>query len=105
MSIATTNHSQAHEITLRLSDELYETARDAVTLGLAATQSAFIEDAIRLRAREVRHARLNQLAAEAMADSKFVADLHETMRDFQHVDQENWPELMDQSAVSDEAAP
>ncbi len=42
-----------------------------------------------------RHARMCILAEEAMADSGFVADLHETMQVFQHMDKENWP-LYDQ---------
>ena len=41
--------------------------------------------------REARHARMRELAAEAMADPDFVADLRETMHAFRHVDRENWP--------------
>lgn len=34
---------------------------------------------------------MRALAAEAMADTGFVADLRETMHAFRHVDKENWP--------------
>ncbi len=80
----------ATAITLELPDDVYATAEEAVELGLAPSHSSFIEDAIRLRMREVRHARMRVLAAEAMADPGFVADLHETMQAFRHVDTENW---------------
>lgn len=41
--------------------------------------------------REARHARMRDLAAEAMADPGFVADLRETMHAFRHVDKDHWP--------------
>ena len=78
-------------ITLELPDDIYATSEEAVNLGLAPSQSSFIEEAIRLRTREVRHARMRILAAEAMADPDFVADLQETMQAFRHTDTENWP--------------
>ncbi len=81
----------ATAITLELPDDVYATAEEAVTLGLASSQSSFIEKAVRLRMREVRHARMRVLAAEAMGDPDFVSGLHETMQAFQHVDTENWP--------------
>jgi len=81
----------ATAITLELPDDIYAAAEEAVTLGLASSHTAFIEEAIRLRMREIRHARMRKLAAEAMADPDFVADLHETMHTFRHVDKENWP--------------
>ena len=81
----------ATAITLELPDDVYATAEEAVALGLASSQSSFIEKAVRLRMREVRHARMRVLAAEAMADPDFVSDLHETRQAFQHVDTENWP--------------
>ena len=81
----------ATAITLELPDDVYAVAEEAVTLGLASSQTAFIEEAIRLRMREIRHARMRKLAAEAMADPDFVADLRETMHAFRHVDKENWP--------------
>lgn len=80
----------ATAITLELPDDIYATAQEAVTLGLASSQTAFIEEAIRLRSREVHHARMRKLAAEAMADPDFVADLRETMQAFQYADKENW---------------
>jgi len=40
---------------------------------------------------DARHAQMRVLAAEAMADPDFVADLHETMYVFRHVDAEHWP--------------
>ena len=81
----------ATAITLELPDDVYAAAEKAVTLGLAPSQTAFIEEAIRLRMREIRHARMRKLAAEAMADPDFVADLRETMQAFRHVDKEHWP--------------
>lgn len=81
----------ATSITLELPDDVYATAEEAVNLGLASSQSSFIEEAIRLRMREVRHARMRVLAAEAMADPDFVSDLQETMQAFEHTDGENWP--------------
>ncbi len=81
----------ATAITLELPDDVYAAAEGAVTLGLAHSQTAFIEEAVRLRMQEVRHARMRKLAAEAMADPDFVADLRETMYAFRHVDKENWP--------------
>ncbi len=38
--------------------------------------------------RKARRARMRDLAAEAMADPDFVADLRETMHAFRHVDRE-----------------
>ncbi|MCX6358830.1 MAG: hypothetical protein NT029_03405 [Armatimonadetes bacterium] len=87
-----------HKVTLRLPAQLHETAQEAVRLGLAATQTAFIEDSIRMRAREVRHARMRRLADEAMSDPGFVADMRATMDDFRHVDQERWPPVVDADA-------
>ncbi len=81
----------ATAITLELPDDVYATAEEAVQLGLASSQSSFIEEAIRLRMREVCQARMRVLAAEATADPDFVSDLHETMQAFQHTDKQNWP--------------
>ncbi len=81
----------ATAITLELPDDVYAATEEAVALGLASSHTAFIEEAIRLRMREIRHARMRILAAEAMADPGFVADLNETMHAFRHVDKENWP--------------
>jgi Arc/MetJ-type ribon-helix-helix transcriptional regulator len=66
------------KLTLRLPNDLVRTAQEAVTLGLAPSTSAFIEDSVRARAREVRQARLRRLADEAMADPAFVADMRTT---------------------------
>lgn len=41
--------------------------------------------------RAARHARMQELAEEAMAAPDFVADLRETMQAFRHVDKEHWP--------------
>jgi len=46
--------------------------------------------ALQSMTREARHAEMRRLAAEAMADPQFVADLRETMQAFRHVDKENW---------------
>ena len=63
----------------------------ATTFQLADDAYATAEEAIRLRSREVHHARMRVLAEQAMADPDFVSDLHENMQAFQHVDKENWP--------------
>ena len=63
----------------------------AITLNLPDDVYATAEEAMRLRTREVRHARMRKLASEAMADPDFVTDLQETMQAFRHVDNENWP--------------
>jgi Arc/MetJ-type ribon-helix-helix transcriptional regulator len=83
--------TQRRKITLRLPADLHDATQEAVRLGLAPNQNAFIEDAIRLREREVRHARMRQLAEQAMADPDFVADMRGVMEDFRHVDSERWP--------------
>src|SRR5438477_10324660 len=80
-----------HKVTLRLSPDAFSTAQEAVELGISPNQNAFIEDSIRLRAREVRHARMRAQAEEAMNDPGFVADMRDTMEAFKHADTEFWP--------------
>jgi hypothetical protein len=98
MSIQVETPPVRNKVTLRLPVQLHETAQEAVRLGLAATQTAFIEDSIRMRARVVRHARMRWLADEAMGDPGFVADMRATMGDFRHVGQERWPPVVDPNA-------
>lgn len=93
MAVLTSDRGKQHAITLHLPEDLYATANEAVSLGLAPSQESFIEEAIRRRILEVRHARMRLLAAEAMADPGFVADMQDTLEDFRQVDQENWPEF------------
>ena len=81
----------ATAITVELADDAYATAEEAVRLGIASSQSSSIEEAIRLRTREVRHARMRVLAEQAMADPDFVSDMRDSMQAFQHTDKENWP--------------
>jgi len=76
---------------LRLPESLHATTIQAVSLGLAPTQNAFIEQSIRMRTREVRHARMARLAEEAMNDPGFVSDMRDTMSAFRFVDAERWP--------------
>lgn len=92
-------------MTVQLPNDLYAASQEAVALGLASSQSAFIVEASRLRTREVRHGRLHKLAAEAMADPGFVADMRETTHAFQYVDQENWPEPIEADAVQNDTLP
>ncbi len=87
----TTPTRPKQKITLRLPAELMETAQEAVRLGLAPSQSAFIEDSLRRRMREVRHAWMRRLAEEAMADPDFVADMRATQREFGAADAGEWP--------------
>ena len=56
--IKTVPSNLCHKVTLRLSPNAYSTAQETVELGMSPNQNAFIEDAIRLIAREVRHTRL-----------------------------------------------
>lgn len=93
MAVANSDCSKVrHKLTVRLPSALHETAQEAVRLGLAPNQNAFIEDSIRLRTREVRHARMRMQAEEAMNDPDFVADMRDTMKAFTHVDGEGWPQ-------------
>ncbi len=98
MSIPIQTPPARRKVTLRLHAQLHETAQEAVRLGLAATQTAFIEDSIRMRAREVRHARMRRLADEAMGDPGFVADMRATVEEFRHTDQERRPPAADARA-------
>jgi uncharacterized protein (DUF1778 family) len=79
------------KLTVRLAEDTMETVNEAVAIGLATSSNAFIDDSIRARAREVRHARLRKLADEAMSDPLFVKDMHETMAAFEPADRELWP--------------
>jgi hypothetical protein len=79
-------------VALRLAPDVMQTAKEAVGLGIAPTATAFIEDSIRARRREVRHALMTRMAEEAMADPEFVADMRETMDAFEPSTSEGWPE-------------
>jgi hypothetical protein len=72
-----------HKVTLRLTEDLIKTTYDAVESGLAVSATAFIEDPIRARVREVRHARMRRLAAEAVADPDFIADMRDVSAAFE----------------------
>jgi hypothetical protein len=80
------------KLTVRLAEDTMRTVNEAVAMGLAPSSNAFIDDAIRAKAREVRHARLRKLAEEAMSDPLFVQDMHETMAAFEPIDRERWPD-------------
>ena len=86
----TIGSNSRHKVTVRLSPDVFATAQEAVELGISPNQNSFIEDAIRLRAREVRHARMRIQAAAAMSDRGFVQDMRETMRAFEAADGEGW---------------
>jgi len=86
------------KVTIRLPVELIEASQEAVRLGLAASPSEFIEEAVRQRAREVRHARLRELAREAMNDPDFVADMKETMQAFRFADADSGASAGEQPA-------
>ena len=92
MATSTTLDKDRRKITLRLPARLHETTQEAVRLGLARSQNEFIEDSIRRRAREIRHARMRELAREAMEDPGFVEDMRGTMEAFKHTDRERWPD-------------
>ncbi|MGO8669843.1 MAG: hypothetical protein ACLQVD_00505 [Capsulimonadaceae bacterium] len=101
-----TQDSPKRKLTLRLPEDIWETTREAVELGLAPSVTSFFEDSIRARSREVRHARLRQQAAEAMADPDFVADMRATMDAFEPALLDRWPVYDDTPRRSprDEAA-
>ena len=86
----TVRSNPRHKVTVRLSQDAFSTAQEAVELGISPNQNTFIEDAIRLRAREVRHARMRLQAAAAMSDPGFVEDMRETMRAFESSDRDDW---------------
>ena len=82
--------SPRHKVTVRLSPDTFSTAQEAVELGISPNQNSFIEEAIRLRAREVRHARMRIQAEVAMSDRGFVEDMRETMLAFESADRDGW---------------
>jgi Arc/MetJ-type ribon-helix-helix transcriptional regulator len=79
-----------HKVSVRLSPDAFSTAQEAVELGISPNQNSFIEEAIRLRSREVRHARMRIQAAAAMSDRGFVEDMRETMQAFESADRDGW---------------
>lgn len=79
------------KVTVRVEPGIYAAAQEGASLGLANSPVAFIEEAVRRRSREIRHARLEKLAEEAMNDPGFVADMRGTMQAFATVDHEKWP--------------
>jgi hypothetical protein len=99
MALTAAPSAERMRITLRLTPRLHATTQEGVRLGLAPNQNAFIEDAIRLREREVRHAQMRRQAEEAMADPGFVADMYGTMAAFEHVDREHWPDFDDEDLL------
>ena len=99
MAVAVVRSADRMKVTLRLTPRLHATTQEAVRLGLAPNQNAFIEDAIRLREKEVRYARMRRMAAEAMNDPGFVADMNGTMEAFRHADLEHWPERDDEDLM------
>jgi len=79
-------------LTLRLASDVLDTAQDAVRAGMAPNVTAFIEAAVRARKQAVRNARLNLLAAEAMADPDFVRDMRDISAEFAETDRKSWPQ-------------
>ncbi len=90
-NVTTTTTDKRRKMTLRLPTDLYATTQEAVRLGLAPTENAFIQDAIRRRARDLRHAQMRRLAEEAMDNPGFVAHMPGTMEAFAAVDAEHGP--------------
>ena len=67
---------------IRLSTDAFATPQEAVELGISPNQNSFIDEALRLRGHEVRHARMRLQATTAMSDRGYVEDIRETMRAF-----------------------
>lgn len=98
------NKNNKVKLTLRLSSDVMRTTNNAVESGYAPTITAFVEEAIRAKAIEVRHAQMRKLAAEAMADPDFVSDMHETMTSFDSFNRDGWNVASDIEETNEAAA-
>ncbi|HEX8452005.1 MAG TPA: hypothetical protein VF647_07910 [Longimicrobium sp.] len=69
--------------TFQVDDSVLQAIRALVEQGEAPSANAFVEDALRLKLREVRRARLYAAYEEASHDPEFLADMQATTRDFE----------------------
>lgn len=72
-----------HKTTVHLEDSLLQAMKQAIEEGAAPNASAFVEDAIRMKLREVRRERLYAAYAEAAQDPGFLAEMESTTRAFE----------------------
>lgn len=63
------------KVTFRVPEGVIEAVRTLVEEGEAASVSAFVEDALRMKLREVRRARLYAAYEEAARDPVFMAEM------------------------------
>ncbi len=76
------------KVTLSLDAELLERVRKVVQAGNAKSQSAFFEDALRAKLRQIEWEAWRREMEEAGKDPLFLADIEEVERDFMHADAE-----------------
>lgn len=70
------------EATFQVDAKVLQAIRSLVEQGEAPSASEFVEDALRLKLREVRRARLYTAYGEASNDLEFLADMDAVTRDF-----------------------
>lgn len=76
------------KVTLSLDSALMDEVRRLVKEGEAKSQSAFFEEALRLKVRHMKREKRRQGWIEASKDPLFLADVEEVERDFAHADAE-----------------
>jgi Arc/MetJ-type ribon-helix-helix transcriptional regulator len=68
--------------TFQVDEGVLQAVRSLVEQGETPSANAFVEEALRLKLREVRQARLYAAYGEAAEDPEFLADMEATMRAF-----------------------
>jgi Arc/MetJ-type ribon-helix-helix transcriptional regulator len=86
--VTRTHARENKKVTLSLPVALVEEVRRLVEDGVAASQSAFVADAVEKEIRAWRVAELREEFRQAAADPDFLQDIDETMRDFAAADGE-----------------
>ena len=76
------------KITLTLDAELGRHVQRAVKQGLADSQRAFFEAALRSRLKDIKRENRRNLLLEASKDPLFLADVEEIEREFAYADAE-----------------
>lgn len=75
--------------TFTLSEDTLENIRKMVAEGKVSSGNAFVQEAIELKLKSLREADIGIAFAEAAQDPDFLADLHQSMVDFEAVDAES----------------
>jgi Arc/MetJ-type ribon-helix-helix transcriptional regulator len=83
-----TSTARNRKVTFSLPPQLMEEVKELVQAGVAASQNAFVEQALMQRVREARKELLRQEFQEAARDPLFLRDIEETMADFAAADAE-----------------